>query len=33
MARLTADRALEAGLLQPERAGELLKVLNEDGGR
>jgi predicted short-subunit dehydrogenase-like oxidoreductase (DUF2520 family) len=33
MARLTADRALEAGLLAPERAGELLEVLNEDGGR
>ena len=33
LARLTADRALEAGLLAPERAGELLEVLNEDGGR
>jgi predicted short-subunit dehydrogenase-like oxidoreductase (DUF2520 family) len=33
LARLTADRALEAGLLEPERAGELLEVLNEDGGR
>ena len=30
LARLTADRALEAGLLAPERAGELLKVLNDD---
>lgn len=33
LARLTADRALEAGLLAPEHAGELLDVLNEDGGR
>ena len=33
LARLTADRALEAGLLAPEQAGELLEVLNEDGGR
>lgn len=33
LARLTADRALEAGLLEAERAGELLEVLNEDGGR
>jgi predicted short-subunit dehydrogenase-like oxidoreductase (DUF2520 family) len=33
LARLTADRALEAGLLAPERAGELLEVLNEDGRR
>ena len=33
LARLTADRALEAGLLAPERAGELLEVLNEDGDR
>jgi predicted short-subunit dehydrogenase-like oxidoreductase (DUF2520 family) len=33
LARLTADRALESGLLAPERAGELLEVLNEDGGR
>jgi predicted short-subunit dehydrogenase-like oxidoreductase (DUF2520 family) len=30
LARLTADRALEAGLLAPEQAGELLKVLNDD---
>ena len=33
LARLTADRALESGLLAPEQAGELLEVLNEDGGR
>ena len=33
LARLTADRALAAGLLEPERAEELLDVLNEDGGR
>jgi hypothetical protein len=28
MARLTADRALAAGMLDPERAGELLDVLS-----
>jgi len=33
LARLTADRALEAGQLAPERAGELLKLLGEAGSR